>query len=331
MTQLLAASVVLVLAAAVIVAVMHRQEIRDHFSGLGYEPTPRVEQLREDLSLTDAGDRIFLATRPTVDAGTEFNDRCAGVDHAEQGHVLGCYKEDRIHLFEVRDERIDGIVEVTAAHELLHAAYGRLGEGDRTALAERLRREYERLAEDDPELRERMSVYEHLSDGAFANELHSVLGTEVRELPPWLEEHFGRWLSDRDALVDRFVEYHSVFVALQDRADELQEEMSALREEVERRKADYDVAVDEFNAEANDFAARNGRAEFADDPEEFERIRSELDARRGELEEVLEGLQADIDRYNALREQLAALSEVSSELEQQLNSELAPVTTRPDE
>lgn len=325
---------VLLLFAAVallVFSVTHRQEIRDHFSAWGFEPSPRVEQVLSELELTDAGERIFLATRPTVDGSGHFNEQCAGVDHSEQGHVLGCYKADRIHLFDVADERIQGIVEVTAAHELLHAAYGRLGEGDRNALGEKLRKEFEYLAADDPELRERMSVYEHLSDAGFANELHSVLGTEVRGLPDWLEEHYAQWFRDRRALVERFDAYHAVFVELQQQADALQSEMSALRDDVERRKAEYDRAVADFNDAAADFSERNKRSEFAGKPDEFDRIRNGLEARRAELEQTLDSLQADIDRYNGLRDQLATLSEISSELDQQLNSDLAPVTTRPDD
>lgn len=321
----------LALLGLLVFGVTHRQEIRDHFSALGFEANPRVQQVVDDLRLTEAGERIFLATHPTIDGSTHFNEQCAGVEHSEQGHVLGCYTGDRIHLFDVTDERIRGIVEVTAAHELLHATYGRLGDGDRNALGEKLRQEFEHLAADDPELRERMSVYEHLSDSAFANELHSVLGTEVSDLPRWLEVHYAQWFKDRGALVASFEEYHTVFVELQSQADALKNEMSTLRDDVERRKVDYDFAVEAFNDDVADFGARNKRSEFAEAPEEFERIRGELESRRLELEQTLEGLQADIDRYNALRDQLEELSEISSELDQQLNSDLAPVTTRPDD
>lgn len=321
----------LAIAAAVVVfGVTHRQEIRDHFSARGFEANARVEQVLDDLQLTGTGERIFLATHPTIDGSGHFNEQCAGVDHSEQGHVLGCYTTDRIHLFDVTDERIQGIVEVTAAHELLHAGWARMGEGDRNALGQQLRAEFERRVNGDPELRERMAVYEHLSDAAFANELHSVLGTEVSDLPQRLEEHYAQWFNDRGALVARFDEYHAVFVQLQDEADALQSEMATLRDDVERRKTEYDLAVSAFNDDAAEFSARNSRLEFAELPFEFERIRGELELRRAELERTLESLQSDIDHYNELRSRLTALSEISAELDQQLDSDLAPVTTRPD-
>ncbi|QYM76186.1 hypothetical protein [Leucobacter luti] len=321
----------LLLIGAVVFAATYRQEIKDHFSAAGFEPSQRVTEVLSSLRLSEAGERVFLATHPTVDGSQNFNEQCAEVDHSEEGHVLGCFTHDRIHLYDVTDDRVTGIVEVTAAHELLHATFARLGEGDRAALSAKLRQEYDRMSATDPDLKERMSVYEHLSDTAFANELHSVLGTEVRELPGWLERHYEQWFRDRRSIVDAFASYHAVFVDLQNQADSIRSEMKALRADVEARKVAYGDAVDQFNADAADFGARNERFEFSAAPDEFERIRAELEWRRGDLEVTLTGLQADIDRYNALRDQLTALSEVSSDLDQQLNSDLAPVTTRPTE
>lgn len=330
-TRSLGCLVILLLLIAGAVAFMHRQAIQDHFRAWGFDPSPRTVEVMDELQLTSTGERIFLASRPTVDGSQLFNEQCADVDHSEEGHVLGCFSGDRIHLFDVPDERVQGIVEVTAAHEVLHAAYARMSESDRASLAERLRNTFDVLSLEHPELAERMAVYEHLSDAAFANELHSVLGTEVHDLPDWLEQHYAQWFTDRAALVGHFDAYHSVFIELRDQADALEAEMSALRSDVEQRNLAYDQAVEQFNADAADFRARNERFEFSEQPDEFARIRDELEVRRTDLQATLEALQADIDRYNGLRDQLTELSQLSSELEQQLNSDLAPVTTRPDE
>ena len=314
-----------------VAAFMHRQDIQDHFRAAGFDPSPRTVEVMQELHLTSTGERVFLASRPTVDGSQLFNEQCADVDHSEQGHVLGCFTGDRIHLFDVPDERVQGIVEVTAAHEVLHAAYARMSESDRAALAERLTTAFDVLSVEHPELAERMAVYDHLSKAAFANELHSVLGTEVQDLPDWLEAHYAQWFSDRGALVDHFDAYHAVFIELRDQAEALEAEMTALRSDVEQRNVAYDLAVEQFNADTADFRARNDNFEFSENPGEFERVRGELEARRAQLQATLDALQADIDRYNALRDDLTALSQVSSELEQQLNSDLAPVTTRPAE
>lgn len=324
-------SVFLALVALAVGAMLLRQEISDHLAGMNYEMSPRVSGLADDLELTETGRRIFIATHPTVDGSQHFNEQCADVDHSEQGHVLGCYTADRIHLFDVTDDRVSEVVEITAAHELLHAAFHRLGEGDRSLLASRLREVYDELAPTDAALAERMSVYEHLPDAAFANELHSVLGTEVRELPQWLEDHYAQWFTNRSALIDDFETYVTVFNDLQARVDALQAEMADLRADVERRSSAYGETVEAFNEDATDYASRLERDGYRDDPEQQQRDAAALQQRRAEIDSELAQLQADIDRYNALHDELETLGKVSAELDEHLDSDLAPITTRPNE
>lgn len=314
----------LAVAAAGLFAYMNRQQINDHFAAQRFEPSAEIVELTERLQLTSAGHRIFWASEPTLDASQKFNRRCAAVDHSEDGHILGCFTRDRIHLFKVADERLAGIVEVTAAHELLHAAFARIQGSDRSSLVDRLTELYEQLAEDDPGLVKRMEVYSSLSRTAFANELHSVLGTELRELPAWLEAHYAAWFEDRSIILDFFDDYHSVFDQLRDRSESIQAEMAEIRFDVETRSASYRGAVEDFNDDWADFMRRNNDYEFSDNPDEFYRLRDDFYDRRAALGAELDSINAAIAHYEQLRIELIELSELNQELEQQLDSDLAP-------
>lgn len=305
-------------------AYLHRQDISDYFSARSFTPSGEILALTNELVLTDTGKRVFFATHPTLDGSQRFNERCADVDHGEGGHVLGCYVRGGIHLFQVTDERLDGIIEVTAAHELLHATHERLHASEREELNASLRQVFRELVDEDPTLAERMSVYSELSDDAFANELHSVLGTEVRTLPDWLEAHYARWFSDRSALIDRFEAYRDVFDDLQKRADSLQAEMTAIREDVEARSAAYEKAVDQYNADVQDFNRRNAAYEFSDDEALFWQIRGELERRAAALNSEHDAITAETNRYEEMRQELEALSATSQELNEHLDSNLAP-------
>lgn len=319
-------STILVLAvlAGAAFAYLHRQDISDHFAAQSFDPSREMLALTESLHLTDTGRRVFFATHPTLDASQRFNEQCADVDHSEDGHILGCYTRDSIHLFKVTDDRLSGIVEVTAAHELLHAAWARLGDGERKNLTRSLTQLYAELSGEDPALADRMSVYSSLSAEAFANELHSVLGTEVRELPEWLEEHYARWFEDRSVILDYFDAYHAVFEEIQGRAEELQAQLKALREGVEARRAAYDTAVSQFNADVESFNQRNQAFEFSGNEAEFWRLRGELEERAAALNAERDAIQADIDSYEQKRQELEALSATNEELNQHLDSNLAP-------
>lgn len=310
-------------------AYLNRQQINDHFAAQRFEASAEIIELTNSLELTEAGHRIFWASEPTLDASQNFNEQCSQVEHSEEGHILGCFTRGRIHLFEVTDDRLHGIVEVTAAHEMLHAAFSRLGDSERAALVRQLNNLYEELAPNNPELQERMSVYSSLSKTAFANELHSVLGTELRDLPGWLEDHYATWMEDRGTILDFFDGYHAVFNELKQRASELETEMTALRSDVEQRSSAYDEAVAQFNIEWAGFLARNEAFEFSNNPSEFYRLRDEFYDRRDALGEEMRNLNADIARYEEMRTELLALSELNHELEQQLDSDLAPPAPAP--
>lgn len=328
--RVVAILIAIVVLVGLLAAFHYRQDIIDTFRANNFEASEELSAIIEHMELTATGERVFLATHPTLDGSQGFNAHCQSVEHAEEGHVMGCFADEGIHLFQVTDERINGIVEVTAAHELLHAAWSRMSGSEQRALTADLLEVYEDLSQDHAELATRMSVYEHLDESEFANELHSVLATEVADLPPWLEEHYARWFRDRAAVVEDFEDYHSVFTELQERADGLSTELDGIREEVEQRNADYEDAVDAFNDEVETFNQRNEDYEFSDQPEEFDRIKGELDARRAELEGERQAIQSLVDHYEELRKELESVSQQSDELDQHLNSDLAPPETRPD-
>ncbi len=321
-----AIALTLAVVAGGVIAYSHRGEIRDHFLASSFAPSARVQQVQDEIELNPDGDRIFLASQPTIGGREDFNRWCAGVDHTEEGHVLGCFADRRIRLFEVTDERLNGVVETTAAHELLHAAWARLDQDERASLSRTLIAEYDELAAQDESFKQRMSVYESLPRTAFANELHSVFGTEVRELSPVLSEHYARWFEDRSVIVDLYDGYHGVFVELKQEADRLSAELEALRADIETRSANYDVAVQQFNTDAADFKQRNEQYEFSGKKDLFDSIRAQLLDRQAGLDLVRQEIQADTDRFNEIRAHLLELNDVSLELNDVLDSTLSEPT-----
>ena len=314
-------ALILILAVA---AYAHRQQITDRVAAAGFDAPMEISELTERLNLTEDGEVVFFATQPTLESSQYFNDQCSRVDHVDGGHVLGCFSDGNIHLFEVRDERLNGIVEVTAAHELLHAVHARMRDSEREEFDRRLEAEYEVLAQTNPALVERMKVYEGLSRSGFANELHSVLGTEVAVLPEWLEAHYARWFLDRSMIVTLFDGYHGLFVALQEEADNLAAELETIRASVEQRNAAYSEAVDAFNADAREFKRRNENFEFSSNVTEFNRLMTELGERRAALDTELAAIRAEVARFDEKRARLEEIGKTSADLDQQIDSGLAP-------
>src|SRR5690606_25026736 len=107
---------------------------------------------------------------------------------------------------------------------------------------------------------------------------------------------------------------------LMNRAESLSEELEKLRADIDARNQAYDEAVRQFNMDAADFKARNERFEFSGNPALFEATRDGLLAREAELTAIRDGLNADTNRFNELREELLTLNDVSIELNDLLDS-----------
>jgi hypothetical protein len=306
------------------IAYANRQHIQDLVAASQYTPTNDMQAVMDRVAFTGSADTIFRASNPTLDATQGFNRQCAKVIHRESDQVVGCFTGSTIHLFQISDQRLDGMVEVTAAHEMLHAAFARLSPAERATLSADLRREYARLSATNPKLAERMSVYADLDDAAFANELHSVLGTEVANLTPRLESHYAKYFSSRKRVLALFDKYHSYFNELDAQRSELRDQLELLAPEINTRADAYESALATYNADAGRFTARNQRYEFAGDTGQFYAIRDELNTRRERLESERVALNEQIAHYNELREQLLALDATAQELVDSISSQLAP-------
>lgn len=306
---------------------IHRGEISVRIDALGYHPTPAMSKLEQRLALTNEGSALFHASRPTLDASSAFTQQCSGVNHSEGGYLLGCFTSERlIHLFQVEDERLSGIVEVTATHELMHAAWARFPVSEQNQLVKKLTHLYKEKIQTEQDFKERMEVYKNLSRKDFANELHSIFATEVAHLPRWLEHHYSKWLADRKQTITYFNHYHDIFVSLKQEAEALQTQMRELREKVEQGTARYEHDVQQFNQDVKEFNRRNDAFEFSDQPEEFDRLASDLRQRKTELDVRHKEFEHDVERYEDMRETLKSLSDLSLELDRKLDSELAPLT-----
>lgn len=303
---------------------LNRQAIEDSITAYSFAPSSEVIEIKHNLDLTKAGETLFLATEPEIEDREAFNENCQTSTHSGIGALLGCYAEGRMHLFNIADERLAGIIEVTAAHELLHASYDRMSHRETEALQKRLIQLYEEKIVNSPELEERMSVYAHLSVARLANEIHSVLATEVRYLPDWLEKHYENIFNDRGSIVDFYDSSSGIFDELQTEGLHLVEKLEALTDEIDAVIDIYTQEVLQYNREWEIFRSKNEAFEYSKNPDEFYKKRNELDAWREDLERQRNEIQNSIDLHDSLRSQIEELNHVSLDLFKSMDSAILP-------
>lgn len=315
-------SIVIVAVAALLAywLVGHRQQVLDQVFLWGYQPTADISAIAQRTTMTDQARTAFYASHPELDDATAFNKACG---KSEQGAaVLGCYTGFKIYIYNVTDAQLDGIHEVTAAHEMLHAAYARMSAGEKQTVDGLLEQEYTVLSKD-PAFADRMALYARTEPGERDNELHSIIGTEVSSISPELEKHYAQYFSDRQAVVKLHDAYASVFTRLQTEAAQLSEQMTQLEAEIKSRSSDYESASNQLNADISTFNQKASSGQF-DSSSQFSSERSALVARVRQLSVERAAINSMIAQYNDLVKQSNAIATQTEQLNQSINSNLTP-------
>lgn len=193
-----------IIATTIALLALNRQAITDWWTSLTFEPGQFAQQLTTDIGLTAEGERIFLMAQPEVVSSEELAQACDVEESSHDSFTSGCYTVGgRIWILEPSFEFPKELVVVTAAHEMLHAAWFRFDAGERDRMRELLRSALIALPADHW-LLDRMSVYSMDAPEKEYEELFAVMGTEVElDLGTALEGVYARYLTDRKALVER--------------------------------------------------------------------------------------------------------------------------------
>lgn len=221
--------------AAPVVGWFQRWNIYDAWRLYGYNPPAKIEQLARDASFNESTKRLYYANHPELLEKQQFSDNCKS---AERTIVLGCFVPGMgIYIFNVQDARLEGVLQVTAAHEALHAGYQRLSPGDKERVDAMLNEVFTKLTNQ----RIKDSIADYKKRGAdTTNELHSILGTEVRDLPADLEEYYKRYFVNRSKVVGYSEKYEQAFNERKQKIADFDKRLEALRLEIEAGERDLD-------------------------------------------------------------------------------------------
>jgi hypothetical protein len=212
-------SVLLTFILIFVLALNNRDDINDWLTLRSYSPPANITKLATDSGMSDTGKKLFYVGTPEITTGENFNSKCR---EREETKVLGCIVASQtaglslfngnsyeIYILDVKEPSLKGIQEVTSAHEMLHAAYDRLSNAERQKLDAEIQRVYQNTSNEN--LRNTVEAYAEQDSSIVNNELHSLLGTEIANLSPELEEHYAKYFSDRSKVVKLYQEYEKVF------------------------------------------------------------------------------------------------------------------------
>lgn len=305
----------LILLVSAVWVVFNRTYVVDQLTIWRYPPSKDAAALATGSSMNENGKFLFYASRPVVQEREAFNQACR--KHAEKTAILGCYTERTIHLYNITDPRLEGIKEVTAAHEMLHAAYERLSDSERKRVDSLIDQASTQV--NSPSIQRKLALYETTEPGERYNELHSMLGSEASNLPAELELYYSRYFTNRLALVSLAERYETIFNELEAQQKQLVSELNALADEINADNISYESQVAELQAAVESFNKRAANGSFSSESQ-FNAERNRLVARQASLSTFREGIIVKIELYDQKKTELDALNLTAEGLQKSIDS-----------
>lgn len=292
----------------------NRQGIIDWIKLYGYTPPPAIAAITVANEFTDQGDKLFYVNAPEIVSGEAFSSYCPV--GGEKTVVLGCYLagDNGIYLYNVSDERLDGVIEATAAHEMLHAGYARLSSDEKQRIDSLLQRYYDTELTDE-RVRSVVESYRESEPTELLNEMHSIFGTEVADLPAELEAYYTRYFDDRSVVVATVARYEQEFSQRTKQIEAYDTQLASIKAQVDSNSARLESMKRQLDAQLAKLNAMRGG-----DADDYNAEVAVYNQQVNTYNALLAETRALIEQYNAV---VAKRNEVAIE-QQQLVQALSP-------
>jgi len=290
-------------------------ELFDWIAQRNYQPSDQVQQLAAETGMTPKSQRLFYVNRPVVEGKDSFNKHC--VNPPDQVSTLGCFTGNRlgIYIYDVTDPRLYGVEQVTAAHEMLHQAYLRLNKTDKNRIDMLLQDFYDSQLSDQT-VKDQLQTYTTSEPGQLVNEMHSILGTEIANLPPELETYYRQYFVDRGKVVQYYAKYQGEFTQRNQQIKDYDAQLDVLKAQIEANKKDLDSrekTLQEQHALLDTYRSNDQIAEYNSAVPGYNAL---VTTYRGEVNET----NRLIAQYNDLLSTRNSIAVQERQLQQALNS-----------
>ncbi len=300
------------------VPLANQQRILDWWKLRGYVAPSVVASIVDQDTMTSYAQHLFYLNKPDITTGSDFTSHCPL--GTEKTIVLGCYisSDGGIYLYDVTDPRLQGVIQVTAAHEMLHAAYARLSSSERDKIDSLLKNYYEHTLTDQ-RIKDTMNAYKQSEPTELYNEMHSVFGTEIANLPPELAAYYAQYFSDRSKVTTYAANYESEFTSRRTQIAQYDAQLANLKQIIETNEASLASQQADLTAQLARIASLNtsDTAPYNTAVHSYNRAVDIYNSLRNQTEE-------DITTYNTLVDKRNALALEEQQLVQSLSPQSLP-------
>lgn len=257
-----------------------KQQIVDAYRLHNYVPPAAIAQIASDDTFTPQTRRVYYVNKPMIQNKAEFKSECPN-GGGEKTIILGCYHggQGGIYLLQVNDPRLNGVTQVTAAHETLHAAYDRLSGNERKGVDAMLLDYYKTGLKDD-RIKKTIEGYKISEPKDVVNEMHSIFGTEVATLPKDLENYYTKYFIDRSKVIGYANQYQAEFTSRQETIKRDDAKLIEIKNQIKDIESNLGARQARISATQQDLLAKKRNGDT------------------GGYNAGVPGYNADIDEYN---------------------------------
>jgi hypothetical protein len=234
--------------------ILNSQRISDWWRLRGYVPPVAVAQLANEDTMTSYTRHLFYLNRPQLlSSVTSFRAHCP---EDENTIVLGCYHpgQNGIFIYAVTDPTLSGVQQVTAAHEVLHAAYARLTSSARAQLNAELVNYYKHGL-NNPLVKAEVQLYQKTEPGSVMDEMSCTFGTEIATLPPSLNAYYSQYFTDRQAIVAYEQKYQAAFSSRQAIVMQDDAQLANLKSQIDTMEVQMKSSLTNLNSQLNNLVS----------------------------------------------------------------------------
>jgi uncharacterized protein YukE len=299
------------------------QALTDWWQLRGYSPPATVSGLASQDTMTTYATHVFYVNHPDIESDpSQFQKDCG---QAEKTIVLGCYHADQngIFLYDVTDPRLAGVEQVTAAHEMLHAAYDRLSSKDRNYV-DGLLQDYYKNQLTDQRIIDTINSYKETEPNDVVNEMHSVFGTEVSSLPAPLEAYYKRYFDNRQAVANFSSSYENEFTSREDQIKAYKAQLDQLKASIQSQETDLDNQLKRINSDRAKLDSQRSSGQIAQYNAGVNDFNQEVNA----YNNAVETLRSSIRQYNLIVGKYNAVAKELANLAQSIDSRVQTQATR---
>jgi hypothetical protein len=303
-------------------AVLNQRYILDYIALRNYQPSDIVVNMATEDALTPQARKIFYVNHPDISDKASFSSKCTSGKSKERTIVLGCYHGNQggIFVLGVNDPRLTGVEQVTAAHEMLHAAYDRLSASDKNKI-DGLLLDYYHNGLTDERIKTTINAYKQSEPADVVNEMHSIFGTEVVKLPAPLEAYYTQYFTSRAKVTAYASQYQAEFSSRLAAVKQYDAELSSLKSQIDALNAalkNEQQAITDQQTALNSYKSSGNISAYNKGVPTYNALVDDFNTKVG----TVQGL---VDDYNSLVTKRNAIAIEQQELANALSSSAATI------